>query len=61
MFLCHQSQYKWLKGHHSSDPINLIESMGKFRGIQCGVKYAEAFKRVNVWGRIKPSELDIYF
>ncbi|MCL4377949.1 MAG: PIG-L family deacetylase [Actinobacteria bacterium] len=59
MLMCHKSQYKWIKGHHSSDPINLIGAMGKFRGIQCGVEYAEAFKRMDVWGRIKPSELDI--
>ncbi len=59
MFLCHKSQYKWLKGHHNSDPINLIESMGKFRGVQCGVEYAEAFKRVDVWGRIRPLDLNL--
>ncbi len=57
MLLCHESQYKWIKGHHLSDPINLIETMSKFRGLQCGVLYAEAFRIENVWGRVKPIEL----
>ncbi|MFN4226844.1 MAG: PIG-L deacetylase family protein [Candidatus Ratteibacteria bacterium] len=57
MLLCHESQYKWIKGHHLSDPINLIETMSKFRGLQCGVLYAEGFKIENVWGRVRPVEL----
>jgi len=57
MLLCHESQYKWIKGHHLSDPVNLIETMGKFRGLQCGVMYAEGFVIENVWGRIEPSEI----
>lgn len=54
MLLSHESQYKWLKGHHQSDPIHLIETMGKFRGIQCGVLYAEGFRVANLWGRVRP-------
>jgi len=57
MLLCHKSQYKWIKGHHLSDPLNIIETMSRFRGLQCGVAYAEAFRIENVWGRIKPVEL----
>jgi len=57
MFLCHESQYKWLKGHHLSDPLNIIETMGKFRGLQCGVLYAEGFVIEKVWGRVNPTEL----
>lgn len=56
MLLCHESQYKWIKGHHLSDPLNLIETMGKFRGLQCGVMYAEGFIIENVWGRVNPSD-----
>jgi LmbE family N-acetylglucosaminyl deacetylase len=52
-----KKQYKWIKGHHLSDPINLIETMSKFRGLQCGVLYAEAFRIENVWGRVRPIEI----
>lgn len=57
MLLCHESQYKWIKGHHLSDPINLIETMARFRGLQCGVMYAEGFVREKVWGRVFSGEL----
>jgi N-acetylglucosamine malate deacetylase 1 len=53
MFLAHESQYKWIEGHHQSNPLNLIETMSKFRGLQFGVEYAEAFRLERVWGRIK--------
>jgi LmbE family N-acetylglucosaminyl deacetylase len=57
MLLCHRSQYKWIKGHHLADPINLIETMTKFRGLQCGVFYAEGFRKAEVWGRLRPGRL----
>jgi len=57
MLLCHESQYKWLSGHHQSDPLNLIETMAKFRGLQCGVLYAEAFRPANLWGRLRAERL----
>ncbi|MCS7180097.1 MAG: PIG-L family deacetylase [bacterium] len=57
MLLCHESQYKWIKGHHLSDPLNIIETVAKFRGLQCGVLYAEGFRIENVWGRVKPVDL----
>ena len=57
MLLFHESQYKWIKGHHQSDPVQLIEKMAGFRGLQCGVEYAEAFKKVRVWGRIFPQDI----
>ena len=57
MFLSHESQYKWIQGHHQSDPSNLIERMAGFRGLQCGVVYAEAFRKVKVWGRVFPDNL----
>ncbi len=57
MLLCHESQYKWIKGHHLSDPINLIETMARFRGLQCGAMFAEAFALEHVWGRVRPTDL----
>ncbi|MBI3991166.1 MAG: hypothetical protein HY350_03345, partial [Candidatus Omnitrophica bacterium] len=57
MFLCHRSQHGWLKGHHKAEATELMEAMARFRGIQCGVKYAEGFRRMDVWGRVKPERL----
>ena len=53
MLLSHESQYKWVKGHHHADASSFLETMAKFRGLQCGVEYAEAFRRLDVWGRVK--------
>ncbi|MFH0796085.1 MAG: PIG-L family deacetylase [Candidatus Omnitrophota bacterium] len=52
--LCHQSQYKWLLEHDKIDYVEFMKQHSAFRGIQCGVKYAEAFQRYEVWGRIRP-------
>ena len=57
MLLCHESQHKWLNGHHRTKAVELLETMAKFRGLQCGVEYAEAFGILDVWGRRKPGEL----
>ena len=57
MFLCHKSQFQWLEGHHQTEPTNMLETVAKFRGLQCGVPYGEAFRRLNVWGRIKVDKL----
>ncbi len=50
----HASQLVWLKEHDNYDALDAIETMAKFRGYQCGVKYAEGFKRYQVWGRNQP-------
>ena len=52
--LCHQSQYQWLLNHDGVDYIDFMKKHSAFRGVQCGVKYAEAFQRYAVWGRIRP-------
>jgi LmbE family N-acetylglucosaminyl deacetylase len=57
MFLCHRSQHGWLKGHHKADATELMEAMARFRGIQCGVRYAEGFRKMDVWGRLRPERL----
>ena len=57
MLLSHKSQHKWLEGHHQSDAVGIIEKMAGFRGLQCGVMYAEAFQKIKVWGRIFPEDL----
>lgn len=57
MLACHESQYKWLKGHHITDPFYMIETVAKFRGLQAGVMYAEAFAMEKTWGRVFPLNL----
>lgn len=53
----HKSQITWLKKHDNIDILEFIEVNARFRGQQCGVKYAEAFKLCEVWPRIKPRRL----
>ena len=52
--LCHQSQYRWLLDHDGIDYMDFMKKHSAFRGVQCGVRYAEAFQRYAVWGRIHP-------
>ncbi|MBP3633852.1 MAG: PIG-L family deacetylase [Oscillospiraceae bacterium] len=52
MLLCHQSQVQWMADNYAgfSAEDTFIEDMkitAAYRGMQCGVKYAEAFIRCN--------------
>jgi len=51
MLACHQSQAKWLKEHHNIDYLEVMVTVAKFRGLQCGVAYAEGFRAVKLAGR----------
>ncbi len=57
MLLCHQSQYKWLKEHDGIGYIDSMRKVASFRGLQCGVPYAEGFRPYLVWGRIQAKRL----
>lgn len=57
MLLCHESQYKWLLEHHGIDYAELMKQLSAFRGMQCGVKYAEGFQMYQAWGRIFPKRI----
>jgi LmbE family N-acetylglucosaminyl deacetylase len=50
----HASQLVWLREHDAYDALDALETMAKFRGYQCGVRYAEGFIRYRVWGRNQP-------
>lgn len=52
MLLCHESQEKWLREHDNVDYTNECRIMSEFRGMQCKVKYAEAFAPCLVSHRI---------
>ena len=49
MFLCHESQRQWMsdnyQGFSDEDYFESVLVTAAFRGMQCGVKYAEAFVR----------------
>ncbi len=57
MLLAHESQYKWLTGHHQAEPVKMLEKVAGFRGVQCGVEYAEAFCLAKIWGRVTTENL----
>lgn len=51
MLECHSSQVKWLREHDGIDLADFVGVMGRFRGLSCGVKHAEGFRRFDAWGR----------
>lgn len=44
MLECHESQIKWLRDHDNIDYLQTVRRFAGFRGDQCGVCYAEAFR-----------------
>ncbi len=57
MLSCHQSQYEWLKEHDNIDLLKFMKKLSSFRGVQCGVEYAEGFRQYCVWGRMTTRRL----
>jgi len=51
MLRCHISQTVWLKEHDAVDIEDQMETQARFRGLQAGVRYAEAFRHLHEWGR----------
>ncbi len=47
----HESQVKWMKDHDGIDFLDFVRTVSKFRGLQCGVKYAEGFRACRTWPR----------
>ena len=52
MLSMHKSQESWLKDQYDITPLEFMEITARFRGIQAGCKYAEAFRKVRAWPRI---------
>ena len=48
---CHRSQAQWLDDHDGFNMEEFASVVGRFRGIQCSRKYAEGFRKCNVWPR----------
>ena len=49
MIAAHKSQVSFLKEHSHLDIIEWIDICGRYRGYQCGVKYAECFTQRVDW------------
>lgn len=52
MLECHESQLKWMRDHDHIDFADFVRTCSKFRGLQCGATYAEAFTQALVWPRV---------
>jgi len=52
MLECHVSQMKWMRDHDNIDFAEFVTSCARYRGIQCGVKYAEAFTACYAWPKV---------
>ena len=48
----HESQLKWMRDHDNIDFAEFVKSCARFRGLQCGVQYAEAFTQCYAWPKI---------
>jgi LmbE family N-acetylglucosaminyl deacetylase len=44
MLACHQSQGGWLEAQYGTTYLEFMENISRFRGLQCGVRYAECFQ-----------------
>ena len=47
MLNCHESQIVWMRDHDNIDFPDMVKTCSRYRGYQCGVKYAEGFRRCN--------------
>jgi LmbE family N-acetylglucosaminyl deacetylase len=57
MLECHQSQLKWMRDHDNIDFAEFVKTCARFRGLQCGVMYAEAFTQCYAWPKIMPKRM----
>jgi LmbE family N-acetylglucosaminyl deacetylase len=57
MLRSHASQLVWLKEHDGIDIVEFMETMSRFRGLQCGVGFAEGFVPARVWLRQRAERL----
>jgi N-acetylglucosamine malate deacetylase 1 len=57
MLVAHQSQVAWLRHHDAIDIQAFMETVARFRGLQCGCAYAEAFRPAHAWPRLRAERL----
>jgi LmbE family N-acetylglucosaminyl deacetylase len=49
MLACHKSQSTWLQDQYQMDYMQFIEYISRYRGLQCGARYAECFALSPTW------------
>ncbi len=52
MLECHESQLKWMRDHDKIDFAEFVKTCSRFRGLQCGVQYAEGFRQCQAWPKL---------
>ena len=57
MLAAHESQIKWMQAHDQIDFLEFVRTCARFRGLQCGVPYAEAFAQCHTWPRLTTKRL----
>ena len=57
MLECHESQLRWMRDHDNIDFAEFVKTCSRFRGIQCGAGYAEAFSQEMVWPKVTTKRL----
>lgn len=57
MLKCHASQLTWMDDHDHVDMLDFIEVTTRSRGLQCGVRHAEAFRAEPSWPRLQTYRL----
>ena len=57
MLECHESQLKWMRDHDHIDFAEFVRTCSRYRGLQCGVQYAEAFCQELVWPKVTTRRL----
>lgn len=57
MLECHESQLRWMRDHDHIDFSEFVRTCSRFRGLQCGVGYAEGFTQELVWPKVVAKRL----
>ena len=57
MLECHESQLKWMRDHDNIDFAEFVKTCARYRGLQCGVQYAEGFTQCLAWPKVLPKRL----
>lgn len=57
MLECHESQLKWMRDHDHIDFAEFVKTCSRFRGLQCGAQYAEAFTECYAWPKVTTRRL----
>ena len=57
MLECHRSQIEWMNRYGGMDFREYIEVVARFRGYQCGVRYAEGFVAHKSFAHVPPGQV----